>query len=221
MNRRIPLLALLLLAAACARTVHGVEPGRLPDGDALVAGSFSFGGSRLAPRMRWFGPERRTWEVRPGAGAFLVAVPPGRYEIRKFGAYRVTDDTIRFNAKAGEAVYIGTFEAARDEDGELVVVVRDRRVAVEKKLRAEHEGLSLAPGLVRSALVPVEGDDGDGDLVIRIERDPPASFRYGVGYGFYSHPYGYHRRRLYYRHRHAHRRTHRRTHRRAGAYHAR
>ncbi len=187
-----PLLALCGLCG-CTATVGNIEPGERTDGDAFLAGVLSFQGSRISAKMQWRADDGKHISVRTGAGAFLVAVPPGRYELRKFGAYRVTDDTITFHAVAGETRYLGTFEAARDQNGELRVVVRDRRAAVQKKLRATYDGLTLTAGLVESALVPLQKNSGD--LVIAVEPPEPPRFYYSVGFGHHSHFYGHRRHR--------------------------
>ena len=155
-----------MLLACCAATVRDVPaPGAA---DALVAGRLAFGGTRIGATMWLRGPGGREIIVRPEAETFLVALPPGTYELRRFGSFAISDDRVTFEVAPGQARYIGTFRATRDPYGKAGVRVVDERGEVARALEARYgpETPALEPGLVASSLEPL----APGDLVIALRK---------------------------------------------------
>jgi len=178
-------LAAVLLCAACATTVRDVAA---PDSSqALLAGRLAFTGTRIGTSLWLRGPGGREVVVRPENEAFLVAVPPGIYELRRFGAYAIADDRATVEARTGAAVYIGTFHAVRDRYGDAAVRVADEREDVVRRLGARYGDAlpPLEPGLVASSLEPLE----PGDLVLALRKTPnyyyPYPYRYGFHFGYW------------------------------------
>jgi len=197
----------LLLLAACASTVRDLPAGSgAEEGDALLAGRLSFGGTRIAPKLRLRSPGGRDVIVKPEHETFLVAVPSGTYEIERFGDYRPANDRLVIEAAPGPARYVGTFAATRDRYGALRVVVRDEIGRVEADLRRRYgEAMpGIEPELARSSLEPLE----NGELVVAVERVTYPSFAYGHAYLHYGYFYGYspYCRSYPYRRYHHHRR---------------
>lgn len=192
-------LALIALCAACTTTVRDYPADEPAGATALLAGGLAFGDSYVAPVIRLRATDGgRYFMVRPDHDAFLVAVPPGLYEVERFGDYRVTDDRLTVHAVAGEARYIGTFHAMRTDAGELRIVVRDERADVARRLKARYGERTLTPGLVKSALEPMK--DAGGELVIAVRPGRHPGYPYwahdvGIYYGYYWYGHPHRRRR--------------------------
>ncbi len=188
---------LLGLCAACATTVPDYPLDRDPDpAHALVAGSTDF--EKVHVHQQGTGGE---FNLRPSHREFLVALPPGTYVFAAFDEYEPTDDRVTFVARAGEALYIGSFLRDRDSDGNVKVVVADTMQEVESAL-VQRYGIKvpeLKRELARSSLAPA-----DGDFSIRVDRDAP---RVRWAFGFWLPHYGHHR---HHGHRHHGRRGGRR-----------
>lgn len=172
-----------LLAAACATVVKDLPRDEPVAADAaLLAGSLEF--SRLQLRSS----EGRLYVVRPEGTAFLVAVPPGTYTVEAFGVFRPAYDTLTLEAAAGRARYVGSFRPARDEHGELRVVVRDEMDAVAGALRERYGEREIERALVQSSLEPLAGDA----LVVAVYRPESYPYPYYGGYwcyGWYHRPF--------------------------------
>lgn len=195
--RRLALI--LALCAACTTTVRDYPADEPYGATALLAGGLAFGGSFVAPVIRLRAADGgRFFMIRPQHDAFLVAVPPGLYEIERFGDFRVTDDRLTVHALAGEARYIGTFRAMRTDSGELRIVVRDELDDVARRLKARYGERTLTRGLVESALEPMGGPGDELVITVRPIRHP--------GYPYWAHDVGIYSHYWYwYGHPHHHR----------------
>ncbi|MHC4547460.1 MAG: hypothetical protein ACYTEZ_01675 [Planctomycetota bacterium] len=180
-----------VLCAACATTIRDLPPEKLPAGArAMLAGRLDFAGTRIDSTLRLRSLQGHELVVRPTHATFLVEVPPGTYEVQRFGSYAPRDDRLTLEAKRGKARYVGSFRAARDAYGDLRVVVRDEMWPVAEEL-VDRYGPALPqvePGLVRSSLPPIEGTDKE--LVIALQRVESSAWPifFSLGLGFY---YGY------------------------------
>lgn len=176
--------ALLLgLCAACATTVRDYSMDREPDpAQALVAGFTEF--ETVHVHQQGTGSE---FNLRPSNREFLVSLPPGTYVLAAFDRYEPTDDRVTFNARAGEAIYIGSFLKRKDADGNIKVVVADTMRDVESAL-VKRYGVKvpeLTREVARSSVAPT-----DGDFAIKVHRDRTrVNWVFGFSWG---HHYGHH-----------------------------
>lgn len=128
----------LLLLAACAACVSTAgEPERPTADQALVAGRFVMPETRVNRTLRLDTPDGGELHVAMEHDTWLVAVPPGEYNVRLVGRY-APKTPIRFEARAGEARYLGTFVFGRMRDGDLPLEVRDEHASVERELTLRH-----------------------------------------------------------------------------------
>jgi hypothetical protein len=194
---RAPALLLIAACAACASTLRDVPPDRKPDATkAMVAARLDFAGTQIEPTLRLRSLQGSEVKVRPEYATFLVELAPGSYELRRIGDYVPKEDRLTFEAKAGVVNYIGSFHAGRDAYGDLRLVVEDEMMLVAEELvdRYGPELPDMVPGMVRSALVPVDREITK--LVVPLARVapsyPPIFFSIGLGfYGSYG-GWGYH-----------------------------
>ncbi len=152
---------------------------------AIVAGSFRFDGTSVPPRLLLRGADGREVSLRPDRDPFVVALPPGSYEVLSFGGYYPKVDRPRLVAVQGEARYIGSFHAARDRDGDLTILVRDSRAGDGPWIHEAYPSLPapLPASLVSSALEPAPGTT---ELAIAVERPEPPRHHAHFGFGFHS-----------------------------------
>jgi hypothetical protein len=167
----------LLLLAACNSPVRDFPADRAPAPDrALIAARLAFGGTWIGPDLYVRSREGRTVQIRPSHETFLVAIPPGHYQIERYGEYLPRNDLVTFEAKPGKAIYIGDFLPRRDAAGEVMIAVHDGLEALDRDLRRRY--LDRLPpierGLVRSTLAPL--DVGSGELVIAVRRRVPSAY---------------------------------------------
>ena len=177
--------ALLLgLCAACATTVRDYSMDSEPDpAQALVAGFTDF--NLVHVHQQGTGGE---FNLRPSNREFLVSLPPGTYVLAAFDRYKPTDDRATFNARAGEAIYIGSFTKKRDGDGNIQVVVADAMPDVESAL-VKRYGVKvpeLTREIARSSVVPTDG----AAFTIKVHRDRTQTY-WVFGFSF-GHHYGHH-----------------------------
>ncbi len=158
-----------LLLAACTNVARDVKPADLSGEDeALVAGWLPVGSKVPGGDITVVDEKGKRVLVKPEENDFLVALRPGTYRIDRFGQYPVKDKSLRFEARAGEAVYIGSFTPARGADGNMHIVVKDDLRGVAGALEPRYSDLpELKPGLVTSSLPPVAASTG---LVIALNR---------------------------------------------------
>lgn len=191
--------ALVLLLAGCASPVRDLPADRAPEpGAALVAGTLAVAGTPVQASLYLRSQEGRLIEVRPAHETFLVALSPGTWTIRQIGSFLTSDDLLRFEAVPARARFIGAFQPARDEGGNLKLVVRDRCDEAQRILEERYGPAAplLEPGLVESSVPPLA--EGGGDLVVALQRRPPrthASMHMGwaCGYPYYWYPHYYYR----------------------------
>jgi len=178
----------ILLLAACTNVARDVKPADLSEKDeALVAGWLPIGSKVPGGDMTVVDEKGRWILVKPGEKDFLVALRPGTYRIERFGQYQVKDKSLRFEARAGEALYIGSFSPARGEDGNVLIVVKDNLRGIAGALELRYSDLpELKPGLVTSSMPPVDASTG---LVIALNRKVSHAGTY------YGGARGYRRRR--------------------------
>ena len=159
----------ILLLAACTNVAHDVKPADLSGkGEALVAGWLPIGSKVPGGDMTVVDDNGRWILVKPKEQDFLVALRPGTYRIDRFGQYSVKDQSLRFEARAGEAVYIGSFTPARGADGNVHIVAKDNLRGVAGALKPRYPDLpELKPGLVTSSMPPV---NASSELVIALNR---------------------------------------------------
>ena len=160
---------MILLLAACTNITRDVKPADLSAKEkALVAGWLPIG-SKVPGGDMTVVDEKGKWTlVKPEQNDFLIALRPGSYRIDRFGQYPVKDKSLRFEARAGEAVYIGSFTTARGDDGNVHIVVKDNLSGVAGALKPRYSDLpKLKPGLVTSSMPPVNASTG---LVIALNR---------------------------------------------------
>ena len=178
----------ILLLAACTNVTRDVNPADLSrKEEALVAGWLPIGSKVPGGDMTVVDENGKWILIKPEENDFLVALRPGTYRIDRFGQYPVKDKSLRFEARAGEVVYIGSFTPARGEDGNVHIVAKNNLRGVAGALEPRYSGLSeLKPGLVTSSMPPVAASTG---LVIAL--NPKVSH---VG-SYYGGMRGYRRRR--------------------------
>jgi len=185
-------LLLVVACAACTTTLRDVPPGRKPDvTKAMIAARMEFTGTQIEPTMRLRSLQGAEVKVRPEYATFLVELPPGTYELARFGDYVPKSDRLTFEAKVGVINYIGSFHAGRGAYGDLQLVVENEMMLIAEELvdRYGPELPDMVPGMVRSALVPTDREIAK--LVVplaRVARSyPPVSFSIGLGfYGVYG-----------------------------------
>jgi hypothetical protein len=188
----------LLLVAACTTTLRDVPPDRKPDvAKAMIAARLDFAGTKIEPTLHLRSLQGSKVKVRPEYATFLVELAPGSYELQRIGDYVPKADRLTFDAKAGVVTYIGSFHAGRDAYGDLRLVVESEMMLIAEELvdRYGPELPDMVPGMVRSALVPVDREITK--LVVPLARVapsyPPISFSIGLGfYGSYG-GWGYYR----------------------------
>ena len=174
--------ALLLgLCAACATTVRDYPMDSEPDpAQALVAGFTDF--NLVHVHQQGTGGE---FNLRPSNREFLVSLPPGTYVLAAFDRYKPTDDRATFNARAGEAIYIGSFLREKDKDGNVKVVVADNMPDVESAL-VKRYGVKV-PELTREIARSSVGAT-NGGFSIKVRRDRPRAYWvFGFSWGHHGH----------------------------------
>ena len=174
--------ALLLgLCAACATTVRDYSMDSEPDpGQALVAGFTDF--NLVHVHQQGTGGE---FNLRPSNREFLVSLPPGTYVLAAFDRYKPTDDRATFNARAGEAIYIGSFLREKDKDGNVKVVVADNMPDVVSAL-VKRYGVKV-PELTREIARSSVGAT-NGGFSIKVRRDRPRAYWvFGFSWGHHGH----------------------------------
>ena len=189
-------LLLIVACAACTTTLRDVPPSRQPDvTKAMIAARMDFTGTQIESTLRLRSLQGKEVKVRPEYATFLVELAPGTYELARIGDYVPKADRLTFEAKVGVITYIGSFHAGRDVYGDLRLVVEDEMMLIAEEL-VDRYGPALpdmVPGMVRSALVPIDREIQK--LVVPLARVapsyPPVSFSIGLGfYGVYG-GYGY------------------------------
>lgn len=188
---------LLTFCAACTTTLRDVPPSRKPDPTkAMIAARMDFNGTEIEPVLRLRSLQGQKMKVRPEYKTFLVELPPGSYALERIGDYAPKADSLTFEAKTGVIHYIGSLQAGRDAYGDLQLVVENEMLAIAEELvdRYGPELPDVVPGLLRSALVPVEGEIAK--LVVPLARVapsyPPIAFSLGLGfYGTYGGGHAY------------------------------
>jgi hypothetical protein len=185
-----------MACAACMTTLRDVPPSRKPDATkAMIAARMDFAGTQIEATLRLRSLQGKEVKVQPEYVTFLVELPPGSYELQRVGDYVPKADRLTFEATAGVISYIGSLHAGRDAYGDLRLVVENEMMVIAEELvdRYGPELPDMVPGLVRSALVPIDGELQK--LVVPLARVapsyPPVSFSVGLGfYGVYG-GYGY------------------------------
>jgi len=178
---------LLLALAGCQTQVHELEPGDgIPEGRALIAGRLAFRGTKVYPTLRLLSEDGRAYRIALGDEVFLVALPPGYYTVRDFGGYQPSADTLTIEAPPEGVSYIGSFQPARDSDGDLCFKVADECEAIERVLEARYgdELPALADRRVQSSLDPTMGDPEN--LVVAVAKPSSrtsGSVSFGIGFG--------------------------------------
>lgn len=171
MRALLPAVAALLMG--CATVVRDVPPGAVPSSGPMVAGRLAFSGSALSRALLFEDAAGREYSLRPEGETFAAPLPAGRYTLLSAGGYRPKHDRPTLDVAPEGASYLGTLRPARSEDGDLLLVVKDERGAVESDLHARY-GASfppLRPALLASSLEPAPG--ASGETVIALERPPP------------------------------------------------
>ena len=155
-----------------------------PDpGQALVAGFTDF--NLVHVHQQGTGGE---FNLRPSNREFLVSLPPGTYVLAAFDRYKPTDDRATFNARAGEAIYIGSFLREKDKDGNIKVVVADNMPDVESAL-VKRYGVKV-PELTREIARSSVGAT-HGGFSIKVRRDRPRAY-WVFGFSWGHHGHGHH-----------------------------
>jgi hypothetical protein len=192
-----PAALFLLVCAACTTTLRDVPPSRKPDATkAMIAARMDFAGTQIEPVLRLRSLQGQEMKVRPEYMTFLVELPPGSYALERVGDYVPKTDSLTFEAKTGVINYIGSLHAGRNAYGDLILVVENEMMTIAEELvdRYGPELPDMVPGLVRSALVPVDGEIRKLEVPLaRVAPSyPPVSFSVGLGfYGVYGgHAYG-------------------------------
>jgi len=171
MRALAPFVAALLVG--CATAVRDLPPGAVPSTGPLLAGRLAFSGSALSRTLILEDVAGRDFALCPAGESFAAALPAGRYALVSAGGYRPKHDRPTVEVAREGASYLGTLRPARSDGGELLLVVKDEREAVESELRARY-GASfppLHPALLASSLEPAPGTSGE--TVIALERPPP------------------------------------------------
>jgi hypothetical protein len=184
-----PAALLLIACAACTTTLRDVPPSRKPDATkAMIAARMDFAGTQIEPVLRLRSLQGQEVKVRPEYKTFLVELPPGSYALQRVGNYVPKADSLTFEAKTGVINYIGSFHAGRSAYGDLLLVVENEMMKIAEELvdRYGPELPDMVPGLLRSALVPVDGEISRLEVPLaRVAPSyPPVSF--SVGLGFYG-----------------------------------
>jgi hypothetical protein len=185
-------LFLIVACAACTTTLRDVPLGSKPDvAKAMIAGRMDFTGTQVEPTLRLRSLQGKEVKVRPEYATFLVELAPGTYELQRIGDYVPKADRLTFEAKAGVINYIGSLHAGRDAYGDLRLVVENEMMLIAEELvdRYGPEFPDMVPGMLRSALVPIDREIAK--LVVPLARVapsyPPVSFSVGLGfYGTYG-----------------------------------
>jgi hypothetical protein len=153
-----------LVTTGCA--VFRREPLDVPPGHRLVLGEVAVSGfserSLVLDIAREDGTYRHELAVDAARSAFVVTLPPGRYQVTRLRlneAGRMQPDELAFPVRVefevgDAAVYVGTLHFERVVFGrQLRVLVRDEYDRTVPSLRARHPDLPsvVARGLARPA----------------------------------------------------------------------
>ena len=145
----------LLLVAACAAGPRDLPDGaRAAEGMATLVGNFDFSGFGVDQRVVFQGPGNKLLYLDRQPGLFVVAVPPGEYEVDHIDVFRVGNEPVRFIAEANKAVYIGTWRAVLGPDLEI----RDESDAAFPEFERRYGSLAITRAFRQSRRIQLDLD---------------------------------------------------------------
>lgn len=145
---RCALLLLPLLFAACVTDVRYLREGDRPPADAgTIVGSMPFQGWGVHRQMAFLDGRGQSLVIKPRLEPFACVMAPGDYRVDYIDRHRWEDPrkprTRAFTVKAGEVVYIGTWQPVLG----LSIDLRDDLEALRPVLERRYGKLDIRTDL--------------------------------------------------------------------------